>query len=419
MARHIGVVAPPFPSHFRALQALAEALVARGHRVTFLQQQEAARWLDSGQVSFHPVGHTSHPPGSLARTLRLAAQPGGPLGLRRLIADMSRTTDMLCRELPRALDELGIDALICDQMEAAGGLVAEASGRAFVSVACALPVNREPGLPLPVMPFAYGESERRGRVYAGSERTYDMLMGEHRRTVAYHAAAFGLSRREGLHECLSPRAQISQTVAGLELPRRHLPPHFHHVGPLRPAAPAAWTSEPKLAPDKPVVFASLGTLQGHRLTLFRRIARACRPFGAQLLVAHCGGLDQRQEEALWREGATRVTSFFPQRAVLSRADAVITHGGLNTVMDALVARTPMLVLPLAFDQPGVATRVQHAGVGLRASPRFEGHRALSVKLEKLLAGTGFAAALARLGEEVEAAGGTPRATAIVEEAFLT
>ncbi|WP_346796509.1 glycosyltransferase [Halomonas sp. Bachu 37] len=417
MPHHIGVVAPPFPSHFRALQALADVLVGRGHRVTFLHQQEAARWLDSPQVAFHAVGRISHPPGALARTLRLAAQPGGPLGLRRLIADMSDTTDMLCRELPRALDELGIDALLCDQMEAAGGLVAEASGRPFVSVACALPVNREPGLPLPVMPFAYGRSEQYERVYAGSERTYDLLMAKHRRTVARHAARFGLSSRSGLHECLSPYAQISQTIAGLELPRRELPAHFHHVGPLRPTAPSPWEMASRLSPDKPVVFASLGTLQGHRLALFRRIVRACSTLDVQLLVAHCGGLDRRQEERLRREGAARVTSFFPQRAVLSRADAVITHGGLNTVMDALLARTPMLVLPLAFDQPGVATRVQHAGVGLRASPRFEGHRALSAKLAKLLEHTSFAAALSRLGDEVEAAGGTPRAADIVEEAL--
>ncbi|MFW3615862.1 glycosyltransferase [Billgrantia antri] len=417
MARHIGVVAPPFPSHFRALQALADALVARGHRVTFLHQQEAARWLESPQVSFSAVGHTSHPPGALARSLRLAAQPGGPLGLRHLIADMSHTTDMLCRELPRALDELGIDALICDQMEAAGGLVAEASGRPFVSIACALPVNREPGLPLPVMPFAYGRSERHQQVYAGSERTYDLLMAKHRRTVARHAALLGLSPRSGLHECLSPYAQISQTVAGLELPRRDLPAHFHHVGPLRPSATSQWETEPRLSPDKPVIFASLGTLQGHRFALFRRIVRACAALDVQLLAAHCGGLDRRQEERLLQEGATQVTDVFPQRAVLSRADAVITHGGLNTVMDALVARTPMLVLPLAFDQPGVATRIQHAGVGLRASPRVDGHRALSGKLETLLRDTGFATALARLGEEVEAAGGTPRAADIVEEAL--
>jgi zeaxanthin glucosyltransferase len=48
---------------------------------------------------------------------------------------------------------------------------------------------------------------------------------------------------------------------------------------------------PQPDPGRPFVFASLGTLQGQRFGLFRRIAKACRRLDAQLLVAHCGGLD--------------------------------------------------------------------------------------------------------------------------------
>ena len=37
-----------------------------------------------------------------------------------------------------------------------------------------------------------------------------------------------------------------------------------------------------------------------------------------------------------RAGATWVTGFAPQRAALARADAVVSHAGLNTALDALV-----------------------------------------------------------------------------------
>lgn len=410
----IGVLAPALPSHYRTLQALAIELQARGHWLVFIHQQEAAGLLDDAGVGFHAVGRSSHPPGSLKRTLDCAARPGGPAGLRRLIRDMSRTTDMLCRELPAVLSELQIDALICDQMEGAGGLVAEAAGLPYVSVACALPVNREPGIPLPVMPMAFGRGERHERIYAGSTRVYDWLMAPHRATIAAHARAFGLSPREGLHECLSSYAQISQTIAGFDFPRRNLPAHFHPVGPLRPAKTAQSRLELDIAQDRPLVFASLGTLLGQRFGLFRRIARACRRENVQLLLAHCGGLDARQAEALKSEGATWVTDFAPQQAALERADAVISHGGLNTVLDALAARTPILALPLAFDHPGAASRVVHAGVGLRASARFASSRELGTKLRRLLDEPGFKAPLEKLGAEVDAAGGTPAAADIVE-----
>ena len=38
-------------------------------------------------------------------------------------------------------------------------------------------------------------------------------------------------------------------------------------------------------PDRPLVYVSLGTLQGHRHRLLARIARACRRAGAQVLVS--------------------------------------------------------------------------------------------------------------------------------------
>jgi len=413
---HFAVVAPAFYSHFSALSALALALVERGHRVSFVHQADAAGYVDDVRLGFHAVGAASHPPGTLAGALRRAANPGGPLGLRRVILDMAQTTGMLCRELPAVFEQLGVDAVIADQMEAAGGLVAEALGLPFVSVACALPVNREPGVPLPVMPFAGGQDARALQMVEGSTRVYDWMMSPHRRAIADEARRLGLAARDGLHDCLSPLAQISQTIAGFDFPRQALPPRFHHVGPLRRAraatpAPAAL---PPIDASRPFVFASLGTLQGGRFGLFKRIARACRQLDAQLLLAHCGGLDAAQERALTRAGATWVCDFAPQEAVLARADAVVSHAGLNTVMDAIATRTPILALPIAFDQPGAAARILHAGIGLRASPRLAGAGTIAGRLRRLLDEPGFAERCAPLANELAQAGGSERAADIVE-----
>lgn len=416
---HYAVVAPAYPSHFAALQALAGELIDRGHRVTFIHQAEARDWITDSRVGFHAVGLQARARGSLRQTLKLAANPGGPLGLRRLIDDLAQTTQMLCEALPAALATLQVDALICDQMEAAGGLVAEALQIPFVSVACALPVNREPGVPLPVMPMAYDTGDAARKMYQGSARVYDWMMGRHGRVVLEQARKFGLPDRQGLHECLSPLAQISQTVRSFEFPREALPAHFHHVGPLRPPASVDVELQYDIDPDRPMVFASLGTLQGHRYALFERIAWACEKLGAQLLVAHCGGLSDVQSLNLQAQGASWVTDFAPQRAALARANAVVTHAGLNTVMDALVARTPMLAIPIAFDQPGVASRVVHAGVGMKVSPRFTAALGIAERLEMITGESRFAQNLERLGAEVDGAGGTRLAATITEQAIAT
>ena len=414
---HFTVIAPPFTSHIRALQALAGGLLARGHRVSWVHQAEVGALLTDARIAFRAVGAQTHAPGTLARTVARAARPGGPLGLRRVIADVAGATDMLCREAPAVLRALGTEAVIADQMEAAGGLLARALGLPCISVACALPVNREPALPLPVMPWAHARDARGEQLNAGSARVYDWLMQSHARVIEGHARAFGLGPHATLADCLSPLLQLSQTTASFDFPRRDLPAGFHHVGPLRPPAQDEPALELPIEAGRPFVFASLGTLQGGRFGLFRRIARACRALDVQLLLAHCDQLDAAQARALGRAGATWVTGFAPQRAALARADAAISHAGLNTALDALAAGTPVLALPIAFDQPGVAARLAAAGAGLRLAPALAGMGALQKALRRLLDEPAFAQRAQALGEDVRRAGGVAQAVDLIEAAL--
>ena len=411
---HFALIAPPFLSHVRTMEALAEALVARGHRTTLLHQADVAALVRSPAVAFKAVGLGTHPPGSLTGTLRRAARPGGPLGILRVVHDMARTTDMLCRELPRALAEIGADAVLADQMEAAGGLVAEGLGMPFVSVASALPINREPAVPLPFLPWPYDPSPSGVRRNRGGERVSSLLMQEHGRAIARNAKAFGLAPRKTLAECLSPLAQVSQTVPSFDFPRRALPAAFHHVGPLRPPLLAEPPLDLPLREDRPFVFASLGTLQGGRARIFRVIARACRSLDVQLLFAHCGGLSEREAGAL---GATWVTDFAPQRAALARASVAVTHGGLNTVLDALSLGVPLLAIPIAFDQPGVAARIVHAGAGERLAPMTLTRAKIEDALERLLSEPRYRGAAQAIGREIAEAGGAERAAGIILQAL--
>lgn len=410
---HYAVITPPLYSHQRAMEALAYELMALGHRITFIQQPEALANLQASGIAKYPVGELTHPEGSLARTLKLAANPG--LSLLGLIDDMALTTDMLCAELPGALEKLAVDGLIVDQMEPAGGLVAEAMGLPFVSVACALPVNREPGLPLPVMPFDYGTDQRAQKLYKSSQRIYDWLMRTQNRAINRHARAFGLRTRKGLHECLSPLAQISQTLPALDFPRQALPENFHAVGPLRKPR-RHLRPQPGVSPARPIVFASLGTLQGHRFSQFKTIARACHSLDVQLLIAHCGGLDEAQCDLLRDSGATWVTDFADQYAVLQQAQAVITHGGLNTVADAIATLTPVLAMPVAFDQPGVAARVAWSGIGRRVS-RFCSSDTLAKNLQSLLSENRYQQHLLPMQNQLNKAGGAALAARLVEQAL--
>jgi MGT family glycosyltransferase len=53
----------------------------------------------------------------------------------------------------------------------------------------------------------------------------------------------------------------------------------------------------------------------------------------------------------------------PQQAILKMTDVFITHGGMNSVSEAMVEGVPMVVIPFMADQPTNARRVCELGIG--------------------------------------------------------
>jgi zeaxanthin glucosyltransferase len=85
----------------------------------------------------------------------------------------------------------------------------------------------------------------------------------------------------------------------------------------------------------------------------------------------------------------------------------------------LEAAVPMLALPIAFDQPGVAARIEHAGVGLRLQPQLASPARIGHALQRLLSEGEFRQRAAQLGKEVRQAGGVVRAADLIEAALGT
>jgi UDP:flavonoid glycosyltransferase YjiC (YdhE family) len=59
-----------------------------------------------------------------------------------------------------------------------------------------------------------------------------------------------------------------------------------------------------------------------------------------------------------------VVPYAPQPQLLERVDAFLTHGGANSVMEAMYAGTPLLIVPLSGDQPWQAQFVEERKVGI-------------------------------------------------------
>ena len=398
--------------HLQPARALAQALTARGHQCFLVCHPDIeTSWPGDQRLVISPHSSLTTPQSFIEH----CRHPALPFGVRRIVSDMVNMTNAFCQDAPRLLAENAIDAVVTDQMEPAGALVADHLKLPYVSFAAALPINREPLVPPSVLAWPYEDSPRAAKLNRNVEWISDRLTSAHDHAIADWSARWGLAPRRRLVDCISPLADISQMLPGLDFPRREMADNFHYFGPLRsvacdPVPALAIESDPR-----PLVYATLGTLQGHRLKLLQRIAKGCRLIGARLVVTYGNALTPQQAATI---DADLVLPWAPQTELLNLASAVITHGGLNTVLDALVAGVPMLCLPLAFEQPGIAARVVQAGAGTMLPHRSSPAR-IAAALQHILATPSYRQNARAIGEQRGAAGGPALAATIVERALLT
>ena len=135
----------------------------------------------------------------------------------------------------------------------------------------------------------------------------------------------------------------------------------------------------------------------------------------QLVIAHAGGLTDADAAKL--PGNPVVVRYAPQLDVLARARLTITHGGLNTVLDSLASGVPLVTIPLTYEQPAIARRVEWTGAGQSISVRALDPSGLARTVQAVLERPKYRDAAQRLRTVIMAAGGVARAADIVETAL--
>jgi MGT family glycosyltransferase len=411
---HIGLLCLPVPGHLNPMAALGRELQGRGHRVTFFGILDSEAMARAEGLDFQPLGALDFPKGSLPRLLGRLGELQGPAALRFTGATILRGTTVLCREAPTTLTSAGVEALLVDMAEPAGGTVADHLGLPFVTIGNALALNEEPAIPPVFTSWGYGTNWigplRNRAAYA--------LLYQLARPIT---AVLNGYRRQWKLPCVyriehsfSRLAQISQLPKAFDFPRRGLPSYFHYTGPFRLESyrPIPFPYD-RLA-GRPFIYASLGTLQNRVRGVYQAIAAACEGMDIQVVISLGGG---GAEQFGRLPGNPLVVGYAPQPELISMAALTMTHGGLNTVLESLAHGVPLVAIPITNDQPGVGARLQRSGAGEVVSLSSLSVPCLRAAVRRVLRDPAYRKNATTMQAAIRRSGGVRRAADIVESAF--
>jgi len=362
MAR-LGAFCYPATGHINPMTALAHSLELRGHHVVIFGIADAEARVRAAGIEFQQIGAEDYPPGSLRKLDEQAARLKGAATFRFTLQRVKNSARVVLRDGPEAVRKANVTALLIDESEFAGS-VADHLGLPRISIALIPPLLHDDRFP----PFWFGWAAGQGRLSRLRNRLGMRLLWQLAlpifKEVNQQRIAWGLKPYRRPEDAQPPLGRITQLPEALEFEiRGKKPAGLHYTGPFvhaqqRPPVEFPW----ERLDGRPLIYASLGTVHNDSEAIFRTIAEACAPLDAQLAISLGGGLDPARLDGL--AGNPVVVRFAPQLELLKRAALVITHAGLNTVLEALSEGVPLVAVPLGNDQPGVAARVKARGAGV-------------------------------------------------------
>ncbi|SDM31694.1 glycosyltransferase, MGT family [Streptomyces sp. cf386] len=368
--------------HINPTLPVVTELVRRGHTVTYHTSPAFRAEIEAtgARVYLYPGGEQPLP------------DPPTPV---TMVESLARTT---LRLLPAVLDDLRRDRpdlIVHDSSCLWGAVAARELGVPAVSSFTTFAFNRH----VPSPTSASWDLLAMARKQPRNVRGYLRARGElHRRFDARGIPVLDLLNiRQPLN--------LVYTSRTFQPAAEHFDESYRFVGPSIGARPA----DPSFEADRlqgPVLYASLGTVFNADPQVLRTFATALAPLGGTVVVS----TGQTEPDALGPLPANVLPlRFVPQPEVLARAALFITHGGMNSVNEAMYAGVPMLVVPQGADQPMIARRVVELGAGLSIRTEDVAKGSVRSLARRLLHEPGFRTAAGGLKAAQHDAGGYSRA----------
>ena len=361
----IGFVSMPFVGHLNPMTTLARRLQSRGHEVAFIGVPDVEPFARAAGLAFVPFCENEYPAGSITKLLRPVSKLHGLEAVRWSIRE--RNIDLFSaasKHLPQKLSKTGIDALVIDVIHTFLELVPMSVGMPYVQVSTGLHIDFSGTTPSLFFSWPHETTpEALARNLEGVRAAGEIF-------APIVPVAMSYAQKLGLQidwsdftATTSKLAVMTQTPKEFDFPGIPWPAHFHYTGPfhdIEGRVPIAFPWE-KLT-GNPLVYASMGTLVNGLKHVYKAVLHATAQL-SEIQVVLSVGENVKLDDLGTIPSNVIVVRKAPQLELLKRAALCITHAGLNTALESLAQGVPMVAIPSAYDQPGVAARVAYHGVG--------------------------------------------------------
>jgi UDP:flavonoid glycosyltransferase YjiC (YdhE family) len=154
-----------------------------------------------------------------------------------------------------------------------------------------------------------------------------------------------------------------------------------------------------------------GSAAMDRTAFFKKTVDACRSAGvrAMLVTNHPSQLPRRLPDGI------RAFSYLPFSRVLPRCAAIVYHGGIGTLAQAIRAGVPHLVVANAHDQPDNGQRIERLGLGFTFGQRAYSSRKAAGAIAELLHSPAIRERCAAFAPRVDSAAAEARACELIEQ----
>ena len=183
--------------------------------------------------------------------------------------------------------------------------------------------------------------------------------------------------------------------------------HYAFVGPS-----VFSNAVPNKTKERPLVYISLGTVINDRPDFYAKCIEALRDQDVDVVIS-CGKAIERKALGTLPDNI-QAYPYVDQLAILSKADAFITHCGMNSVSESLYMATPMVLYPQTSEQKAVARRVTEIGAG--AVLKDDSVSGILSSVQEILNGAAYGKAAVACSTDFRSCTGAAGAAEFIENA---